>query len=873
MISIKFKLLFSFLIIILFLTINSIYIVFLNKKLSQTALSTTDTKDLTEETILSANDINKTLILYSVEQDETQLSALLFEINSAFEKLEENYTVLDGEEIFKQYSIKHRNILDELVQIKNRIVSLKEKEIEETTNFDTLLNALKKSRHQFIDGEYKVSDNLHYLILESGYFEKEYLFQYQDKEYELLWLKNIEKIGLELEKENLSDIIPALKSYQNDAINIIMETYVLQDIESNKSFQLALAQKNNFEINLASDNISKIAQNELNLVLSDIQKQRNNSLILIFSSFFLGLLVALKVSRNITQSLKELTTGAEIITNGNLNYKVQIKSKDEIGYLGSMFNKMIESIKHSKNELQSEHEQLKSIISSIGDGLIVIDDDNKIILTNKITEDLLKIRATALLGKNIHDVVSILKNDEELPLKKWLVEKVFKDKKSLKYNINDNLSLKTKQKKILPIEISINPLYTNEIKGAVIVFRDISNLKIIEEERQFSKHNLENVLQSVYIERDNVQDEINKLQEILSSIGDAVLAVDNNQKTIIFNPVAEQITGFKFKDMENKSYDKFIHFIDEESKKVKTDLIDKALMGKAQASSNNLAIFTKKKNLILVDINASPIKNKKEGVMGCIVVFRDVTEKRETERMRSDFISTVSHQLRTPLSAMKWFIEILLNEDTGKLKPKQTDIINEIQSSNQNMINFVNQMLSVSRIENDNLAINPEVVNLNSLINILIKELESVAKKKNQKLKFINLTDKSLEINIDKNLLRNIIDNLIVNALRYTPENGKIILSIKRKGKDYLLFEVKDNGIGIPKKEQPKLFKKFSRGSNAIKYEASGTGLGLYIIKSILNLIGGKIWFKSEENKGTTFFFTLPIDSMFCKIGEKCTKK
>ncbi|MBW6441165.1 PAS domain-containing protein, partial [Patescibacteria group bacterium] len=369
--------------------------------------------------------------------------------------------------------------------------------------------------------------------------------------------------------------------------------------------------------------------------------------------------------------------------------------------------------------------------------------------------------------------------------------------------------------------------------------------------------------------RDNVQDEINKLQEILSSIGDAVLAVDNNQKTIIFNPVAEQITGFKFKDMENKSYDKFIHFIDEETKKSRSDIIETTLKGALKTSNNSLALFTKSKNLVLIDLNASQIKDQDGKTIGCIVVFRDVTEKRETERMRSDFISTVSHQLRTPLSAMKWFIEILLNEDTGKLKNTQIDVINEIKSSNQNMINFVNQMLSVSRIEHDNLALNPEILNLKKAINEILKEISPIIKEKGQKLTFHGLKDKSLEIRIDKNLLRNIIHNLLSNASRYTPSGGEIKISIKKQNKNILLFSVQDNGIGIPKKDYKKLFKKFSRAKNAIKYEANGTGLGLYIVKSILDLLGGNIWFESEENKGTTFFFTLPADSLFCGIKKK----
>ncbi|MDF1498124.1 MAG: ATP-binding protein [Patescibacteria group bacterium] len=872
MLNIRYKLLLVFCFSIVLLTLSSFYVTFFVDKISHTAINTIAIKNATEDIVLSSSNINKALILYS-GADENKLQALEFEIESGLKSLENNIQIIEKENIFNDYTLKIRKTVKNFIIAKNKVISLKNEQTKEEIKLYDLSQELKINRHGLINEINKNSNDLKLSLTIVGYLEKEFLFQYQEKKYEKLWMEEISKSKTLLEKKGYISLMPIIDAYQDAAEKSIIKTYNLNELKTNKVFYLTLAEKDFFEIDLASMHISKIANENLNQIFIKINNQKQLSFIFILLSFIIGVTLAINVSHNMTKSIKELVKAAKRISNGNLGQKVKIDSKDEIGYLASSFNEMVLGIKKSKEKIKKEHEQIKSIISSMGEGLIVIDNNYKITTVNKVTEKLLKISSKKLLGKNIKEILFMQNNKKELPFNKWPIEKVFKNKKPSRININNNIYLKSISCEMFPVQMSIDPLYEKKFNGVVVVFRDITELKLIEENKEFSKHNLENVLKSVYIERDNVQEEKNKLKAILNSIGDAVLAIDQDKKIIIFNPIAERITGFKLEDIENHPYNDFLNFIEEESKKVKTDLINKALMGKAQASNNNLAMFTKKKNLILVDINASPIKNKKGRVMGCIIVFRDVTEKRETERMRSDFISTVSHQLRTPLSAMKWFIEILLNEDTGKLKLKQTEIINEIQSSNQNMINFVNQMLSVSRIENDNLAINPEIVNLNSLINKLIKELEPVAKTKNQKLKFIDLTDKSLEINIDKNLLRNIIDNLIVNALRYTPENGKIVLSIKRKGKDHLLFEVKDNGIGIPKKDQSKLFKKFSRGSNAIKYEASGTGLGLYIIKSILDLIGGKIWFRSEENKGTTFFFTLPIDSMFCKIGEKCAKK
>jgi PAS domain S-box-containing protein len=562
-----------------------------------------------------------------------------------------------------------------------------------------------------------------------------------------------------------------------------------------------------------------------------------------------------------------------VSTIGNLlhksnNLKLNIKNGDELGFIAKNINEMLSEINNRNKKLAEGNEKIKSIISSMGEGLIVVDNYYKIIMINKVTENLLKISPKKSLGKNIRDVLIMLKDEKELSANEWPLEKVFKDKKPNRININDNIYLKSDSGRMFPAQMSIDPLFKEKFNGAVIVFRDATELKNLEEEREFAKYNTESILRSVYVERDNVQAGKNKLEATLNSIGDAVLAVWEDKRIVILNPIAEKICGYSFKKVENKNYKDFLKFIKEDTKE-ELDIISMAFNSNNRIIRNDLALLNKNKNLISIDISAAPIKDQNNKKIGIIIVFRDVMEKREIERMRSDFISTVSHQLRTPLSAMKWFIEILLNGDVGKLKNEQVDVINEVRASNQNMIDFVNQMLSVSRIENEDLVINPETINLENSINEFINEILPITKEKKQELAFSGIKDKSLEIKIDKNLLRNIIHNLLINASRYTPDNGKISLSVKKHNKDDLLFIVKDNGIGIPKKDYGKLFKKFSRAGNAIKYEASGSGLGLYIIKSILDLVGGKIWFESEENKGTAFFFTLPIDSIFCAVKKK----
>lgn len=517
----------------------------------------------------------------------------------------------------------------------------------------------------------------------------------------------------------------------------------------------------------------------------------------------------------------------------------------------------------AEENLIKEHEQIKAILLSIDSGLIVVDKKREILILNKKAENLLKITSAKAVGKNLKSAITTLKNKKEkFSIDKWPINKVLKKKESVKINAEDEFYFRNKLGKIFPVKITLTPFFFNDnVSGIIIIFQDITKAKLMKEKVEFSHHNLKSALKSIYLERDNFQKEKNKLEATLNSIGDAVLAIDRNKKVVIFNSVAEKITGLKLKKMENCPFGDCLKLINETTKTEEVDIIKKALKGKVESNNSDLAIIVKNKKTISVDINASPIRDRKGKINGCIVVFRDVTEKREIERMRSDFISIVSHQLRTPLSAVKWFLEILSNGDVGALQEKQIELVKEIHDSNESMINFINQMLNISRTESGHLAVDIKTLNLDNCIKEIIRENSGLIKSKKQKFKFIGAKDKSLKVRTDKSMLRNIIGNLITNASEYTGHSGNISLTIEKGKENDLLFKIVDDGIGIPQKEQQKIFKRFSRASNAIKYKANGTGIGLYITKLMTDMLGGKIWFESKKDKGTSFFLILPIRS------------
>lgn len=341
------------------------------------------------------------------------------------------------------------------------------------------------------------------------------------------------------------------------------------------------------------------------------------------------------------------------------------------------------------------------------------------------------------------------------------------------------------------------------------------------------------------------------------SIGDGAIATDEFGRITRVNPVALKLLGYTEAELLGKWFPKVVVATTLDGKVY--NLIDRPITKAfltGQPVASKLYYRARDGQLVPVHVNVSPILLEGKP-LGAIEVFRDIAFEEEIDRMKSEFISLASHQLRTPLSAVKTYSHMLADGYMGKVTPTQKKSLHTIIAATNRMNELISTLLNISRIESGTIAVRPKSLKVEAVVEEVLRELTLMAADKSIAMTLKITGSASTTITTDSLILKEILTNLVSNGIKYTPDGGKITIAIRPRLSD-VTISVTDTGWGIPKDVQDQIFSKFFRAPNIVRRETTGTGLGLYLVKGLVELLGGRIWFKSEEQNGTTFSLALP---------------
>lgn len=371
----------------------------------------------------------------------------------------------------------------------------------------------------------------------------------------------------------------------------------------------------------------------------------------------------------------------------------------------------------------------------------------------------------------------------------------------------------------------------------------------------------------------SLRDEKLKSNIILNAITDGVVLIDEQGIIRLFNPAAATITGWQADEAEGLDWKLVFKFVDKKSQPLDENdvVLTKVLKEGTPQRDSNANLTTKSKKTIALSVSASPLLDGQR-VTGVVGIFRDVTQERAEENQRAEFISTASHEMRTPVAAIEGYLALALNDKVSTIDSRAREYLEKAHASTQHLGKLFQDLLTSAKAEDGRLSSHPVVIEIGAYLEQLTQDLKFAAEKKGLFMEFtlgssqtIDATSASAGDKVirplyyvlaDPDRLREVITNLFDNAVKYT-EQGKVTLGLTGNDQVVQLY-VRDTGPGIPAEDIPHLFQKFYRVDNSATRTIGGTGLGLFICRKIVELYQGRIWVDSELGKGSTFYINLP---------------
>jgi len=363
-------------------------------------------------------------------------------------------------------------------------------------------------------------------------------------------------------------------------------------------------------------------------------------------------------------------------------------------------------------------------------------------------------------------------------------------------------------------------------------------------------------LEKLNIEKEMTEGQKKKILAVITYLTDGLLIFDRDGILSFINPRAEELLDVESKEVLGRQILELNIFPRFQL------LVSLVGGGIKEFPKKELQI---KENFIL-EVSATSMIVGKEKI-GSSVILHDVSQQKSIERMKTEFVTLAAHQLRTPASIVKWTIQMLLDGDLGEMTKEQKEAIEKIRKTNEKMIRLVNDLLNVAEIEEGRYLSKLVLSDIEEIIQSVIEIYKETIKQKKLEFEFQKSEKRLPKVMLDKEKITIAVKNLIDNAVRYTSIGGRIRISTEIKEREgEIEVQIQDTGLAIPTDQQNKVFTNFFRGTNIMKVETEGTGLGLFITKNIIEAHKGKIGFISEEGKGSTFYFTIPIKERFSEF-------
>jgi PAS domain S-box-containing protein len=502
----------------------------------------------------------------------------------------------------------------------------------------------------------------------------------------------------------------------------------------------------------------------------------------------------------------------------------------------------------SKRKRTEEHDRLQTAaLESAANGIVITDVSGNIQWVNPAFSRLTGYTREEALGKNPR-ILKSGKQDESVYRRLWssiLSGEIW----------SGEITNRRKDGQLYNEEMTIAPVrsISGEITNFVAIKQDVTERKRVEAALAESTARLHAVLQA--------------------ATQMSIIATDRDGMITVFNPGAEKMLGYTAEEVVGKKTPEIFHIQSEvqaRGRELTRELghpIEgfRVLVEQARHDGFEEREWTyvrKDGTWLTVLLVVTELPDVHGRVTGFLGMAKDITvrkraeeELRSTLQMKSDFVSFVTHQLRTPLTGIKWLLELLGQSE--QLSAETRSLLGDTRESTDRLIRLVNDLLEVSRLEDGKLVLAQKETDLRDLTLSVLKDLGPQIQIQEDEVS-VHGDDRVPPVRIDPQLFRQVILNLISNAIKYTPAKGKIDIEVAGHN-GHLRWTIRDNGIGIPKASQARLFEKFFRAENGYKMETEGTGLGLYIVRLVVERSHGRVWCKSEEGKGSTFAFELPL--------------